>query len=40
MTEPIARQRVSDDFIVLVMTSVHAVIIGIVWLIMGRPLAG
>ena len=40
MTESITKQRLSDDFIVLVMTSVHAVIIGIVWFIMGRPLAG
>ena len=40
MTESTTKQRLSDDFIVLVMTSVHAVIIGIVWFIMGRPLAG
>ena len=39
-TDQITKLRLSDDTIVLVLTSGYAVLIAAVWLVMGRPLAG
>ena len=33
----ITRKRVSDDFIVLVLTAGYAVLVGVIWTILGRP---
>ena len=35
----ITKQRISDDFIVLVLTTGYAVLIGMLWILTGRPLA-
>ena len=34
---PITRKRVSDDFIVLVLTAGYAVLVRVIWTIIGRP---
>lgn len=39
-THQITRQRLSDDMIVLVLTSGYAVAMAAMWIVMGRPLAG